>query len=301
MKQTVEPSRAYMAGLLLLTTALACSGRSTHGESTGGSSGTSNFAGAGGSGAVNAGGASGGSTTSGGGTSNDNPLGGGAGSGVSGGSTISGAGEGNDTGGEASAGSAGEGPVDAVRFLLLEPPVPSSTPEGLMPDDERNFSTSYCCASADASVIVGASTYVFPRFSGTPSGELTRPFIWREKTGLTDLGSISDPHQGFVASIAPEYLTADGSRVLGSYALGEAGSGGSEPVWSTHLGGFFVWTEAQGYTRIGPPDPVVSGDIYGFGADGKTVLGQVQPDSSSSLDFLWTEADGFSLLKDRPE
>ncbi|MEP7050347.1 MAG: hypothetical protein ABJB12_08350 [Pseudomonadota bacterium] len=297
MKQTVEQRRAYMAGLLLLTTALACSGRSTNGENAGGSAGTSNFAGAGGSGAGNAGGASGGSTTSSGG-SNDNPLGGSAGSVASGGSTIGGAGEGNDAGGEASGGSAGEGPADAVRFLLLEPPAPPSTPEGLMPDDERNLSTSYCCASADASVIVGSSTYVFPRFSDKPSGELTRAFIWREKTGLKDLGSISDPHQGFVASITPAYLTADGSRVLGSYLLGEAGPGGSEPVWSTHLGGFFVWSEAQGYTRIGPPNVADSGYITGYSADAKTVLGQVQSGSDAWADFLWTEADGFSWLKD---
>src|SRR5450631_3283625 len=253
MRQMAGQCRTYMGGLLLLTTALACSGRSANGEGGGSFAGTSSLAGGGGSGAGNAAGASGGSTTSDGGTSNDDPHGGSAGSVAIGGSTTSGAGTGNDAGGEASAGSAGEGLLDAVRFLLLEPPAPPSTPEGLAPDDERNFSTSYCCASADASVIVGSSTYVFPRFSSKPSGELTRPFIWRETTGLKELGPISDPHQGFVVSIDPEYLTADGSRVLGSYMLGDVEPGDSGPVWTTYLGGFFVWTEAQGYTRIGPP------------------------------------------------
>jgi probable HAF family extracellular repeat protein len=238
--------------------------------------------------------------TSDGGTSSGESRGGSAS--ANGGSTASGAGTNNDdAGGESAAGSAGEGPLAAVRFVLLEPPAPPSTPEGLTPDDQRNFSTRYCCASADASVIVGSSTYQFPRFVDAPSGELTRPFIWREETGLKALGPITDPQHGFVVSIDPQYLTADGSRVLGSYTLGEPGAGGSDPVWSTQLGGFFVWTEAQGYTRFGPPDPVVDGHIYGYGADGKTALGEVQPDQGSSLYFLWTESRGFSLLKDLPE
>jgi len=293
MRPASAQCRTYTGGFLLLITALACSGRATNGEGGGGFAATPSVAGAGGSGAGNAPDATDG-------TSNDD-LRGGAGNAM-GGSTTSGAATSNDdAGGDSSAGSAGEGPLDSVRFLLLEPPAPPSTPEGLTPNDERNFSTRYCCASADASVIVGSSTYVFPRFEDSPSGELTRPFIWREETGLKELGPISDPHQGFVVSIDPAYVTPDGSRVLGSYTLGQAGAGGSEPVWSTELGGFFVWTEAEGYTRFGPPDQVGNGDIYAFGADGKSVLGQVQPDSSSSLGFRWTEASGFSLLKDLPD
>jgi len=46
---------------------------------------------------------------------------------------------------------------------------------------------------------------------------------------------------------------------------------------------------------------VVNGHVYAYGADGKTVLGEVQPDAGSSLEFLWTEARGFSLLKDFPD
>ncbi|MEO6603352.1 MAG: hypothetical protein ABIQ16_25940, partial [Polyangiaceae bacterium] len=220
-----------------------------------------------------------------------------------GGSAPSHAGTGTDVaGGESSAGTAGDGPLGAARWLLLEPPAPPSTPEGLTADHERNFSTRYCCSSADGSVIVGFSQYVFPDFSFKPSGEQSWPFIWREETGLKELGPISDPNHGLVTQIEPEYVTADGSRVLGSYALGEAGPGGSGPVWSTYVGGFFVWTEAQGYTRFGPPGPMRGGGhIYDFGADGKTALGQVQPDLSDSYGFLWTEANGYSLLKDLPE
>lgn len=287
MRATIGQCGTYLGGWLLLSSALACSGRATSGEGA-------SSAGVGGGGGASSAGASGGTS--------DGAAHGGRTGDAMGGRPTSDAGMGNDAvGGDSSAGSAGEGPLDTVRFVLLEPPAPPSTPEGLTPDDERNFSTRYCCASADASVVVGTSVYIFPRFSDDPSGELTRPFIWREETGLKELGPISDPDGGLVVSIDPEFVTADGRRVLGSYTLARAGAGGGDPVWSTQLGGFFVWTEAQGYTRLGPPGQAVNGHIYAFGADGKTALGEVQPDPSSSLDFLWTEASGFSLLKDFPD
>jgi len=147
MRQAAGWCGTYVAGLLLLSLGAGCSGKSANGDG-----GTASLAGAGG-GTGNTAGASGGSTIGDAGTRNDDPRGGSTGSVAIGGSANA-AGEGNDAeGGDSSAGSAGEGPVEAVGFVLLEPPAPPSTPEGLTPDDERSFSTSFCCASADASVI----------------------------------------------------------------------------------------------------------------------------------------------------
>lgn len=203
------------------------------------------------------------------------------------------------SGGDSSMPEAGAASLESPRWVLLEPPPPPLTPDGLLPSDERVFATGICCASADAQTLVGVSSYVFPRLVGSPSAEYARGFIWHEHTGVKPLGEISDPEGRTVVAIEPNFLSKDGTRILGTYSVAEMVVGGNDPTWSTHGAG--LWTEAHGYTPIDTPAQL--SDVYLLQAadDASAAVGGVQTDPDGISNFFWRKSRGFVAIAALPK
>src|SRR5262249_21023500 len=129
------------------------------------------------------------------------------------------------------------------------------------------FSSSALAVSADGSVVVGYSI-------STSSGGSTEAFRWTAQTGMLGLSTPDNPiYPGEAVGVS-----ADGSRVTGTGAIGPTGVG-------------WLWTAQTGLTDIGDlPGGAVSSEATAISADGSAIVGFGSSDFNPGGEaFRWTE------------
>lgn len=200
---------------------------------------------------------------------------------------------GGGTSGRAGAGLTGQGgsaPGSARAALtLLEPPAPSIIPAGAKATDWTAASTLDAGRLEDG-VIAGANLYCFKNGPSSQCAYQSRePFVWTEAGGMQVLDG--RPIVG-ATNFYPNVVSSNGEVVVGAFS----GANGIE--------GFFRWSKGQGFSQLGDPDSIASGQLF-MSADGSVLVGMLKASKKGggqqTIDhrqFRWTVADGYQLLAD---
>jgi len=173
-------------------------------------------------------------------------------------------------------------------FDPLDPPSPVLIPPGAEAPDVKWSASVLIHGGQLDRVLTGAVDYYFRRDTrpeGSADWISRAPFIWISADGLVMLDRLLPDAYMY----DPDFVNADGSIVMGTYASSD-----------TNEQGVFRWTRSDGMSKFGPKGDIVQAVQSWSSEKGDAVLVRAAHGEAPDEVVLWTAQSGYRTISDEP-